>query len=86
MANIDMTLRRILASTVLVCLVLVWLVGYFHTAAKMRQGQRELNYLYARQLVTQERNERLERFKKDLEQKRRTQEYNRGRVVDYGRK
>ena len=86
MTHIDMTLRRILAITVLVCLVVVWLVGYFHTAAKVRQGQRELNYVHARRLATQERNERLEKFKKELEQKRRSQEYNKGRVVEYGQK
>ena len=86
MANIDKTLRRILAITVLVCVVVVWLVGYCHSLAKVRQGRRETNYLAAQRLAIQERNARLEKFKKDLEQKRRSDEYNKGRVVEYGQK
>ncbi len=84
MANIDKTLRKVLGVTLFVCLVVVWLVVVFHTNAQMRQGERELIYLQARQLATQERKQRLDDYKKRLAQQRRTQEYNQqSRVVDY---
>ena len=83
MANIDLTLKRVLIVTVFSCLAVVWLVCYVHACAQHRQSRRTLIYLQARQLAMQEQQQRTLEYQKRREQMRRTQEFNQQQPVRY---
>lgn len=83
MANIDLTLKRVLVVTVFSCLVVVWLVCYVHACTQYRQSRRTLIYLQARRLAAEEQRQRALDYQKRLEQMRRTQEFNQQQPVRY---
>lgn len=83
MANIDLTLKRVLVVTIGSCLILVWLVCYIHACSQYRQSRRALIYLQARQLAMQEQQQRAQDYQKRLEQQRRTREFNQSQTVRY---
>ncbi|MBR3632566.1 MAG: hypothetical protein IKN49_05875 [Elusimicrobiaceae bacterium] len=82
MAKIDMVLKKVFNVTVLVCLFITGLLLSVYFAYQQRQAERELIYLKARELVKQEQQDRLRDYQKRLQQRRLTQEYNKGRVVN----
>ena len=82
MAKIDQKLQRIFAWTVLVCVVLSVMSLYLYVSSQHKQAERELIYLKARNLAMQEQQKRARDYQKRLIQRRLTQEFNQGRVVD----
>lgn len=84
MAKVDIMLKRILVIAVLLCIFITWLVFYLQSLSQARQARRELIYMQARRLVAEEQEKRLQDYKRQLEQRRLTQQYNQGQVLEYG--
>lgn len=82
MAKIDTVLKKVFNVTVLACIFVTGLLLSVYFIYQHRQVERELIYLKAQELVKQERQERLRDYQKRLRQRRLTQEYNKGRVVN----
>lgn len=81
MTQKDKLFGRIIAWTVLVCIVAVVGVFYVHLSLQQRQLEKEIIYRKAQKMVTQERREQVRNYQKRFERQRANQQYNRGSVV-----
>ena len=84
MAQVDTMLKRILVISVLLCIFVTLIVLWAQSFVQARQARRKLIYMQASRLAAEEQQKRLQAYKTQLEQRRLTQDYNRGRVVSYG--
>ena len=73
--------KRIVAWSVVLCLLALVVVMYVHISLSARQLEREIIYRKASTLAAQQQRERIVNYQKRFEQQRLRQEYNRGKVV-----
>lgn len=76
------SLKDILLMGLTLVIIATAITFYVHFSLEQRQTQREIIYLRARQLAAEQQQERVRAYQKRLQEKRLTQEYSRGRVVN----
>lgn len=76
------SLKDILLMGLTLVIIATAITFYVHFSLMQRQAQREIIYLRARQLAAEQQQERVRAYQKRLQEKRLTQEYSRGRVVN----
>ena len=76
-----MGIKKILAWSVLTCLVVLMVVFYVQAEMRLRQLEREIIYRKAQALAVQQRREQMLHYQKQFETQRLRQRYNQGRVV-----
>ena len=81
-----MTTQYSLKDIVLMGLSLIIVAGaitaYAHFSLAQRQAQREIIYLRARQMAAEQQRQRVRAYQKKLMEKRMTQQFQQGRVVN----
>lgn len=82
MAKNELLFKRIIAWTILVCVLAAGITLYVHLSLQKRQLDREIIYRKARALAAQEQRQQRMQYQKRFEQQNRRYQYNKGGVVN----